>query len=336
MPLTPADVHNVAFSKPPIGKRGYNEDEVDQFLDLIEDTLAQLQEENEDLRSKVSELEKSGGKVAAAPVATPAPAVDTAAIEKKAAADAEAKVRAEFEKKLADAEAANKKLQDEANKARQEAQAAKEEAKKAASSKPAAAAAAPAAAAAAAGAGAGAAGVATADTHMQAARVLGLAQEMSDRLTSEARAESKSMLDEARAAAEKTINDANSASAATLSEARAKADKMTADADQKAKAMIADATQRSEKMIADATTQSQTQLKQAEDKANALQADAEKKHTEIMATVKQQQSVLEGRISELRTFEREYRTRMKTLLETQLEELVSRGPAAPAGNPDQQ
>ena len=25
MGLTPADVHNVAFSKPPIGKRGYNE-----------------------------------------------------------------------------------------------------------------------------------------------------------------------------------------------------------------------------------------------------------------------------------------------------------------------
>ena len=35
MPLTPADVHNVAFSKPPIGKRGYNEDEVDAFLDLV-------------------------------------------------------------------------------------------------------------------------------------------------------------------------------------------------------------------------------------------------------------------------------------------------------------
>ena len=34
MPLTPADVHNVTFSKPPIGKRGYHEDEVDAFLDL--------------------------------------------------------------------------------------------------------------------------------------------------------------------------------------------------------------------------------------------------------------------------------------------------------------
>ena len=29
MPLTPAEVHNVAFKKPPIGKRGYDEEEVD-------------------------------------------------------------------------------------------------------------------------------------------------------------------------------------------------------------------------------------------------------------------------------------------------------------------
>lgn len=42
MPLTPADVHNVAFSKPPIGKRGYNEDEVDAFLDLVENELTRL------------------------------------------------------------------------------------------------------------------------------------------------------------------------------------------------------------------------------------------------------------------------------------------------------
>ena len=58
MPLTPADVHNVAFSKPPIGKRGYNEDEVDAFLDLVEAELARLIEENEDLREQVSQLEQ--------------------------------------------------------------------------------------------------------------------------------------------------------------------------------------------------------------------------------------------------------------------------------------
>ncbi|MEO6794895.1 MAG: DivIVA domain-containing protein [Mycobacterium sp.] len=58
MPLTPADVHNVAFSKPPIGKRGYNEDEVDAFLDLVETELTRLVEENADLRQRVSELDQ--------------------------------------------------------------------------------------------------------------------------------------------------------------------------------------------------------------------------------------------------------------------------------------
>ena len=58
MPLTPADVHNVAFSKPPIGKRGYNEDEVDAFLDLVENELTRLIEENADLRQRIAELDQ--------------------------------------------------------------------------------------------------------------------------------------------------------------------------------------------------------------------------------------------------------------------------------------
>ena len=57
MPLTPADVHNVAFSKPPIGKRGYNEDEVDAFLDLVENELTRLVE-NADLRQRVTEMDQ--------------------------------------------------------------------------------------------------------------------------------------------------------------------------------------------------------------------------------------------------------------------------------------
>lgn len=77
MPLTPADVHNVAFSKPPIGKRGYNEDEVDAFLDLVENELTRLIEENADLKQRVSELDAelgsaraSGGGAQATPVAS--------------------------------------------------------------------------------------------------------------------------------------------------------------------------------------------------------------------------------------------------------------------------
>lgn len=70
MRLTPADVHNVAFSKPPIGKRGYNEDEVDQFLDFVEAELARLIDENSNLSQRVEELETELAEARAEGVAT--------------------------------------------------------------------------------------------------------------------------------------------------------------------------------------------------------------------------------------------------------------------------
>src|SRR3982750_542795 len=53
MPLPPAKVHNCALKKPPIGKRGYDEEEVDAFLDIVEVELARLIEENNDLRAQL-------------------------------------------------------------------------------------------------------------------------------------------------------------------------------------------------------------------------------------------------------------------------------------------
>jgi DivIVA domain-containing protein len=58
MPLTPADIHNVAFKKPPIGKRGYDEEEVDAFLDEVESELTRLLEENGALKDT---LQRGGG-----------------------------------------------------------------------------------------------------------------------------------------------------------------------------------------------------------------------------------------------------------------------------------
>src|SRR4051794_40749332 len=57
MRLTPADVHNVAFKKPSIGKRGYDEDEVDAFLDLVEAELSRLIEENNEQTLRLSAAE---------------------------------------------------------------------------------------------------------------------------------------------------------------------------------------------------------------------------------------------------------------------------------------
>lgn len=65
--------------------------------------------------------------------------------------------------------------------------------------------------------------------------------------------------------------------------------------------------------------------------AQKMQEDLQKAQEEIaaMGTINQQRTVLEGRLEQLRTFEREYRTRLKTYLESQLEELGQRGSAAP-------
>jgi DivIVA domain-containing protein len=65
MPLTPADIHNMAFKKPPIGKRGYDEEEVDAFLDEVEQELIRLLEENGVLRDQMQRGPAGGGGSAA-------------------------------------------------------------------------------------------------------------------------------------------------------------------------------------------------------------------------------------------------------------------------------
>ena len=243
MPLTPADVHNVAFSKPPIGKRGYNEDEVDAFLDLVEGELSRLVEENADLRQRVSELDselgsgRSGGvqSTQAVPLYQPEAGAEVAVVEERSM-------------QLSEEQA------------------------------------------------------------LKATRVLSLAQDTADRLTSTAIAEADKMVADARADAEQIVFEARQLAETTVTEAQ----------------QSADAT------LADAQTRSESQLRQAYEKADFLQADAERKHTEFMNTINQQRTVLEGRLEQLRTFEREYRTRLKTYLESQLEELGQRSSAAPA------
>jgi len=246
MPLTPADVHNVAFSKPPIGKRGYNEDEVDAFLDLVETELARLLEENADLRQRVSELDSElvsarSGMVhtQAIPVYQPEP---EPVVQQQIVVDS----------------------------------------------------------------------VANEDQGLKAARVLSLAQDTADRLTSTARADADKMVADAQASADQILSEARYIADTTVTEAR----------------------QRADATLADAQSRSEMQLRQAQEKADILQADAERKHTEVMGTINQQRNVLEGRLEQLRTFEREYRTRLKTYLESQLEELGQRGSAAPVDTGD--
>lgn len=317
MQLTPADVHNVAFNKPPIGKRGYAEDEVDEFLDAVEDTLGQLQDDNEALRNQVEELQaelRSGDSHGAVGVSGAA-SVDEEALRRRIEADVEARYESKLAEARADAEKAHREAQ-EAKRAEAEAREAARQTRGSSESS----------------LHYGDDEAATGDTHMQAARVLGLAQEMADRLTNDAREESETLVAEARAAATRTINDANETSRRTLGDAKDQAQRTLSDANEKSALMLDEAKRRSDAIISDASSQSEATLKQAEDKAHILRADADRKYSETMATMKQQQSVYENRIEELRVFEREYRTRLKNLLETKLEELETVHSSAPTSH----
>ncbi len=59
MPLTPADVRNKQFSTTRL-RPGYDEEEVDAFLDEVEVELDRLLQDNEDLRAKLSECLRGG------------------------------------------------------------------------------------------------------------------------------------------------------------------------------------------------------------------------------------------------------------------------------------
>jgi DivIVA domain-containing protein len=69
MPLTPADVRNKQFSTTRL-RPGYDEEEVDAFLDEVEVELDRLIQENEELRSKLAECLR-GGKSAVSALSSP-------------------------------------------------------------------------------------------------------------------------------------------------------------------------------------------------------------------------------------------------------------------------
>src|SRR3954471_7846532 len=80
MPLNPEEVVNKRFS-PTKFRQGYDEEEVDEFLDEVVAELRRLTSENEDLKSKlaacerrVGELTRGGATASSEPAAPPAPA----------------------------------------------------------------------------------------------------------------------------------------------------------------------------------------------------------------------------------------------------------------------
>lgn len=302
MPLTPAEVHNVAFKKPPIGKRGYDEEEVDAFLDVVEVELARLIEENNDLRA-------NGGGGAANADTQIHPALDDRALaELDAARDENARLQTRvtelehamnsggdaaaqqvvgLQQQLASVEQQLAESRQQLMDAQQAAQSAQQAHATAVTS--------------------GGAGLTAEDHHAQAVQMLALAQQTADTHLAQSKAEAERLLAEAQANAHAALTDAQEQSQKHLGEAQSRADQLD---------------------------------RESNDRASALVTDAEQKAQTVTAQFEQRKEALEKRVEQLRTFEREYRVRLKSYLESQLRDLDASGRAEPASRdgvqPEQQ
>ncbi|HEV2343941.1 MAG TPA: DivIVA domain-containing protein [Actinocrinis sp.] len=94
-------------------------------------------------------------------------------------------------------------------------------------------------------------------------------------------------------------------------------------AQQTADQAIAEARNEANKIVGEARTRADGMEREARGKADALERDAQEKHRVAIGTLEQARASLERKVEDLRAFEREYRQRLKSYLESQMRQLES-------------
>lgn len=74
-------------------------------------------------------------------------------------------------------------------------------------------------------------------------------------------------------------------------------------------------------------------ITEAQENASRMVREAEEKQQQTLGSLEQERSLLERKIDELRGFERDYRSRLKSYLENQLRDLDSKGQVVPGRTP---
>jgi DivIVA domain-containing protein len=82
--------------------------------------------------------------------------------------------------------------------------------------------------------------------------------------------------------------------------------------------------------VAEARTQADRIIGEARTRADQLKREADDKHRQMIGSLENERVTLEREVEKLRAFEREYRTRLKSYLESQLHELEGQSTQAPA------
>jgi DivIVA domain-containing protein len=250
MALTPEDVVNKRFN-PTKFREGYDQDEVDDFLDEVVVELRRLNQENEELRqrlvagdARINELQRSAAAAAAAPSVMPA--VVAAPVPEPVAAPEPASVTESM-----DPGNTNNLLQ--------------------------------------------------------------LARRLHEEHVREGMEKRDALIAEGHATAARVVSEAQATQQAQLAEAQAAAEAHLAETQQAAQTQLAEAQQAAQAQLAEAQQTQAAQLAAFEaEKASLEQATA---------GLTQSKTALETQIDELRSFEKEYREKLRSYIEGQLQEL---------------
>lgn len=307
MPLTPADVHNVAFKKPPVHKRGYDDEEVDAFLDLVEAELARLIEENADLRNQLSELEAQRS-------SAPAPEQVVSNANSNTGQYSALHNNNEVVGSEGHSSATGQYATLAQNAPHEHAEGSP--APEVAQSPEAPAQ--PQHFVGSAGNGSMQAPSGGND-HEKASRILALATETADRHLSEAREQ-----------ADKHVAEATSHAAGLRQSAQEEHDTRISDAKSEADKHVTEARTSAAALLAESQAKAQETEQSAQTRAAELSRAAEQKQSEILRALDERKSGLERRIEVLHNFETAYRSRIQGYLRSQLSEIEELPPLEPS------
>ena len=134
-----------------------------------------------------------------------------------------------------------------------------------------------------------------------------------------------------------TPAEASSAALRLLELATRNADEVERMAKDDAEKLLSDARAEAERLEAETKATTDRLEQEARERAQLLDTETETKRAEALGDIERQKVALDGEVENLRAFEREYRSRLKTYFSEQLQALDGNGEAAelPGGSSEQ-
>jgi DivIVA domain-containing protein len=127
-----------------------------------------------------------------------------------------------------------------------------------------------------------------------------------------------------------TVGEASNAAARLLARASRNADQLVEDAKGEADKIIGEARTKAERLESEAKTNADKLEADARGRAQSLDSETAERRTQLFGDLERERDALSGEVDNLRAFEREYRSRLKTYFSQQLEALESSGSADPS------